>query len=219
MQFDFTPEEVWGVAETVAAHMAADGYLVSAEETPWDDAPYVTTLQARRRANTAPHILVEVQGELDYSDRIREFNYYLRNGVRHAELLIAVSEDTVMHAGTLNKLASEGVGLLVVGAGGEVAIRQAAKNPALIIHPDPILRFGTHSADVRGIFAKFNDGHRQDAMRDMCELVERLTTQVGQYAVGRGVWTITREQFAAKDWNGQINALASINVCRAGVPA
>lgn len=219
MKFDLTPEEAWAVAEAAATYYADSGHTISIEETPWEDAPYVTTLVARRRVTTAPTILIEAQSELDYTGSVRELMIYIQSESCHAEFYIAVGEDAVLHARTLSQLAREGVGLLLVDGDGRVNVHRHARNPALTVNPDPALRFGRRSQSIRDIFEKFNNGNRQDALRDMCELVEELTAQVGFTAIGRGVLTIREQDFEGKNWNDRINTLASNNVTRTGQDA
>lgn len=219
MKFELTPEEAWAIADAVVEYYVDSGHTVSVEQTPWEDAPYVTTLVARRRAVTAPSILIEAQSELDYTGSVRELMIYMQRMNCHGELYLAVGENATLHAGTLNQLGREGVGLLLIGNNGQINVHKQARNPALTVNPDPILRFGNKSRQVREIFEKFNEVNRQDAMRDMCELVEGLTRQAGLVAIGRGVFTITEDNFVAKDWNDQINTLASSNVTRHGLAA
>src|SRR5262249_27327525 len=113
-----------------------------------------------------------------------------------------------VQTGMLHEMRRDGVGLLVVDDHSVVREVHRARNPALVITPEPTLRLGAHRKEVQGAVEKFNDVDRKDGLRDMCELVERLTGDVGVAACRKG-WLKTPEaQFKAKDWNGQINELA-----------
>ena len=99
-------------------------------------------------------------------------------------------------------------GAFVIDGKGVVTEHQRARNPALIVSPDPTLAFGALKHDVRNAVEKFNNVDRKDGLREMCEVVERLTDDVATTASRRG-WVKTPEaDFSAKDWASQINELA-----------
>src|SRR5205085_1745215 len=119
-------------------------------------------------------------------------------------------------AGVVEELKADGVGLLLVDEDGVVTASIAARNPALVITPDPRLRYGTCRNEVLESIRKFNDGGRKDGLRDMCEMVERLTEEVALQAVRRGVLKLTEGDVKAKDWSSQIDTLESKNACNIG---
>jgi hypothetical protein len=77
----------------------------------------------------------------------------------------------------------DGVGLLVVDASGVVVESQKARNPALVVTPEPTLRYGDCKQEVAEAIKKFNDVDRKDGLRDMCEIVERETEELALRAV------------------------------------
>src|SRR6185369_14306706 len=63
---------------------------------------------------------------------------------------------------------------------------------------------------------RFNSGDRKDALRDMCELVERETQKLLTRLVKKGWINFTELQISRMNWSDQINALASSNQYNAG---
>ena len=178
---------------------------VRIETAAWPEAPYRTTVVAERAGR---HVLVEAQGTLGYGRSLKELVAWIDTRRHYAELYIATKEESVLQAGVLQDMKVDGVGLLVVNDEGVVSEHQRARNPALVVTPDPTLRFGPSRDDVRASVKKFNEVDRKDGLRDMCEVVERLTEELGVTACRRG-WLKTPEaNFVAKDWAGQINELA-----------
>jgi len=205
MRFDWTPEEAQGVARTLIRHFKRQRMRVRIETAAWPEAPYRTTVVAERAGR---HVLVEAQGTLGYGRSLKELVAWIDTRRHYAELYIATKEESVLQAGVLQDMKVDGVGLLVVNDEGVVSEHQRARNPALVVTPDPTLRFGPSRDDVRASVKKFNEVDRKDGLRDMCEVVERLTEELGVTACRRG-WLKTPEaNFVAKDWAGQINELA-----------
>jgi hypothetical protein len=64
---------------------------------------------------------------------------------------------------------------------------------------------------VSAAIHKFNEIDRKDGLRDMCEIVERLTEELGVTACRKGHLKIPESPFRAKDWSDQINELANGN--------
>jgi hypothetical protein len=110
----------------------------------------------------------------------------------------------------------DGVGLLVVGVAGDVATPHRARNPALVVTPDPSLKYGRCKPEVLAAVQKFNDVDRKDGLRDMCELVERETETLALLCVKKGLLRMDAKAVLAKDWSEQIDTLASINAYNAG---
>lgn len=90
------------------------------------------------------------------------------------------------------------------------------KNPALIVTPDPTLKFGDCKVEVNSAIRKFNEIDRKDGLRDMCELVERETEKLAILAVRKGLLRLGEADVQRQDWSGQINTLASPNTYNPG---
>jgi hypothetical protein len=127
---------------------------------------------------------------------------------QYAELYIATTSEAVLQVGVLQDMKADGVGLFVTNDEGVVTEHLRAKNPALVVTPDPTLAFGSSKQEVRAAVQKFNEVDRKDGLRDMCEVVERHTEEVGVAACRKGWLKIPEADFKAKDWASQINELA-----------
>lgn len=123
--------------------------------------------------------------------------------------------DAVLQAGTLEEMRKDGVGLLVVDEHA-ISESQKARNPALVVTPDPTLRFGDCKEEVVEAVKKFNDVDRKDGLRDMCEVVERETEGLALLAVRKGWLKMDERAIKRKDWSSQIDALSSNDAYTAG---
>ena len=213
MRFEFTPDEAQTIASAIRNHLGRQGYKVRVEEPFEDDVPYRTTLVARKADSV---ILVEAMGVLVYSKSLQDFAHWLAAQRKYCELYLATHEDSNLTGGMLKEIARDGVGLMLVDDLNRITVPHKPRNPALVVTPDPTLKFGKHKAEVQGIVDKFNRGERKDALRDMCELVERETEDLGIVLVRRGHLKLSEENLRAKDWSGQIETLASVNAFSAG---
>lgn len=213
MQFNFTPEEAQPAAETVAHYLQKEGMSVSVEVPAWKDAPLRTTLVAKKAGLLT---LVEVQGVLNYTRPIKGLASSMAAKRLNAELILAVPSDATLKAGTIEELQNDGVGLLVVDEDGDIKQSIKPKNPALVVYPDPNLRFGKCRQEVLQAVTKFNDVERKDGLRDMCELVERETSALAVLAVRRGLLARSEATVIAMDWASQINMLVSANAYNPG---
>jgi len=205
MKFEVTPLEAQPQARAVIRHFKKYKMKIRIEKPAWVGAPYRTTLVAERAGR---HVLVEAQETLGYGRSLKDFMVWIDVNRHYAELYIAVDSEAVLQAGLLQEMKADGVGLFVVDDDGEVTEQQRAKNPALIVTPDPTLIFGPEKAEVRAAIQKFNETNRKDGLRDMCEVVERLTEEVGSKACRKGWLKIPEANYVEKDWSGQINELA-----------
>jgi len=215
MKFEFTPEEAQTSARAVAKHLRKRAMNLRVEKVPWSDAPYATTITATKSGLS---ILVEAQGRLSYHRALRDFVAWIAIRRLHAEVYLATTSDAVIEAGILRELKLDGVGLLLVDDNGDVHEHQKARNAALVVTPDPTLIYGNCKRDVDAAVKKFNEMDRKDGLRDMCEIVERLTEEVGIAACHKGIMKIPVKQFIEKDWAGQINELARPEVYHSGRP-
>lgn len=205
MKFEVTPDEAQRPALAVIKHFRKQRMEVSIERAAWADAPYRTTVAGIRRGL---HILVEVQGVLSYGRVLKELVAWLAVNRHYSQFYVATMSDAVLQAGVLEEMKNDGVGLLIVSEEGIVSEHQKARNPALVITPDPTLKYGGCKIEVNAAVHKFNETNRKDGLGDMCDLVERLTEQVGVAACKKGFLKIPEVQFREKDWASQINELA-----------
>lgn len=205
MRFDWTPEEAQGVARTLVRQYKRQRMKVKIEKAAWPEAPYRTTVVAEQSGR---HILVEAQGTLGYGQSLRKLMAWIEGRRHYAELYIATTATAVLQAGVLQDMKADGVGLLVVSEDGAINEHQRARNPALVVTPDPTLKLGPVGDEVRASVRKFNEVDRKDGLRDMCEIVERMTEELGYSACRKGWLKMPEANFAAKDWSGQINELA-----------
>jgi hypothetical protein len=205
MKFEVTPEEAQPAARAMIKHFKKLRMKVKVERPPWPTAPYRTTLVAEKAGR---HVLVEAQGTLSYSRSLKEMMAWIEAKRLYAELYVATISDAILQVGALQEMKSDGVGLFVIGENGVITEHQRARNPALVINPDPTLAFGALKQDVRNAVQKFNEVDRKDGLRDMCEVVERLTDEVAATTSRKGWVKIPEADFTAKDWASQINELA-----------
>lgn len=212
MKFIVTPEEAQAPALAVARQLRKRGMTAKVEIEAWPGSPYRTTLVARQSGLC---ILVEAQGVLNYGKALKELATWLAANRHYAELYLATDSEAVLQAGMLGEMKRDGVGLLVVDENGVVSESQKARNPALVVTPDPTLRFGDCKQEILDAVKKFNEVDRKDGLRDMCETVERETQELALRAVRKGLLTMDEAAIIAKDWSSQIDTLASKNAYHA----
>jgi hypothetical protein len=213
MNFTVTPEEAQSAALAVMTHFRKRDMKVKVEAPAWPNAPYRTTLVARKQGLC---LLIEAQGVLNYGKALRELATWLAANRYYSELYLATVSEAPIQAGMLGKMKADGVGLLVVDETGVIMESQKARNPALVVTPDPTLRFGDCKLEVLSAVTKFNDVDRKDGLRDMCEVVERETEELALRAVRRGWLVMDETAIRGKDWSSQIDTLASKNAYNLG---
>lgn len=213
MKFIVTPEEAQAPALAVARLLRKRGMTVKAEIEAWPGSPYRTTLVARQARFC---ILVEAQGVLNYGKALKELATRLAAQRYYAELYLATVSEAVLQAGILGEMKRDGVGLLVVDESGIVVESQKARNPALVVTPEPTLKYGDCKHEVAEAMKKFNDVDRKDGLRDMCEIVERETEELALRAVKKSWLTLNEQAIKDKDWSSQIDTLASENAFNPG---
>lgn len=221
MKYIYTPEEIRTIADALFRFMQNQGFKVCIEKPLRDDAPCATTLIATKGRLA---ILLEAQHRLICDHYIKDLSSWLHLCRINAELFL-VAHRTVSFSGEfLKDLDQTGVGLILVEDSAKITIERFPKNPALIISPEPTLRFGPYEKKVNECVARFNspcsflsmNNPCRDAARDMCEIVEGLTEELAIYAVKKKHITLTEKDIMEKDWSGQINTLGSQNVCSPG---
>ena len=204
MRFEVTPEEAQRPAVAMIKYFEEQGMTVMVEKPAWPTAPYRTTVVAKKAGR---YVLVEAQGTLNYGRSLKDLVAWLARNRQYAEIYLATAAEAIVQAGALQEMKVDGVGLFVVSDDGVVTEQQRARNHALVITPDPTLTFGNWKHPIQKAVQKFNETDRQDGLRDMCEIVERLTDEVGVAACRRGWLKIPEADFKAKDWASQINEL------------
>jgi hypothetical protein len=205
MKFQITPDEAQKPATAVIKFFKKKKMKVKIERAAWEDAPYRTTVVAE---HAGLKILVEAQGVLSYGRSLQDLASWLGANRHYAEFYIATTTDASIEVGASHQMKKEGVGLLIIRDDGSIDVHHRPRNHALIIAPDPTLRLGPVKQEVLSAISKFNDSDRKDGLRDMCEVVERLTEEVGVAACRKGHLKVPEGPFRAKDWASQINELA-----------
>ena len=205
MKFDITPEEAQPLARAVIGHFKKMKMKVKTEQAAWSGAPYRTTVVAEKAGRK---VLVEAQSVLSYGRSQKDLAVWLAANRSYAEFYIATGTDAVLDVGTLHAIKTDGVGLLIVEEDGKITEHRRARNSALVITPDPTLTLGPSKAEVTTAVHKFNEVDRKDGLRDMCEIVERLTEELGVVASRKAYLKCPETPFRSKDWAGQINELA-----------
>ncbi|MGH9426789.1 MAG: hypothetical protein ACRD2L_10880 [Terriglobia bacterium] len=203
---ELTPEEEQ-IVQAVSQHLNEAGMRAKVLVPVHDDAPYRTSLVATR-SNFS--ILVEAQAALHYHSEIKKLAGWMASNRFYGELYVALPDSGSTALGMLQEMRRDGVGLFSVDERGRVELVHPARNPALVINPDPTLTFGTYRNQVLAAIRKFNEStceNRKDGLRDMCELVEGLTRRVGETAIRKGVLNVSQQDFLGKTWHGQITTL------------
>jgi hypothetical protein len=183
-------------------------------ELPLEEtAPFRTTLLGTK-GNLK--VLIEAQGRLEYHRELKDLAIWLAARRFNAELVVITSDKSTPELGTLQEMKRDGVGLLVIDNNKRVTEHIAPTNAALIVTPDPSLRYGDCAAEVECAVRKFNEVNRKDGFRDLCEIAERETKKVALVAVKKGVVTLSKTQVESMKWNNHIDALHSANNSAAG---
>ncbi len=214
MKFNFTPEEAQFTARAINTYLLRRKMRVTVEVPAWTDVPLRTTLTA---VKAGLRILVDAQSILNYGASSKNLSAWLAARRQYAEFYLATPIDALAKAGMLEDMKRDGVGLLVVKEDGTVTEAIKARNAALVITPDPTLKYGGCQAEVVAAVRKFNDVNRKDGLRDMCELVERETESLAVLAVRKQRLNVPEKSITEdKDWSEQINTLASPNAYKPG---
>jgi hypothetical protein len=187
---------------------------VVVERAIWNDAPFRTTLATTR---PQPAVLVEVQGRFQYHTAVAALAAWMMARRFYAELYLAVDADAEVPGHALEQMKRDGVGLLLRMPAGEIVVTEFARNPALIVHPDPTLVFGECETDIKAAIRKFNYVDRKDGLRDMCAIVERETERLAVVASRKKLVQVDETILSGMDWSTQINTLASKKAAAQGV--
>lgn len=213
MDYEFVDDEAKPVASTLDAYLAKTYSEVSKGKAAWDEAPYRTTFYVRDGPLT---MLFEVQERPHIGERFRSFTLWLAAQRQFAELRIVVSDQAQIAASFLSELRSTGIGLLVLKDSDKFVETFAPRNPALIVTPDPTLRYGPLKTEVYKHIEKFNGGQRKDGLRDMCELVEGELEKTLKRAIQKGWCVVPAASAAVMDMSSRIDTLASAKATAVG---
>jgi len=214
MKYIYTSEEVQPIADAIAKFLTKHKYKVGFEAPLNNKVSYRTTLLAQKASLC---ILVDVQNKPAFEGSLKELLFALQKDRVYSELYIATHESANPTVKLLNELRQNGVGLILASETAEPEIFMEPQNPALIVCPDPTLRFGPYKSAVKECLSKFHSPNsfltpnnpRKDALRDLCELVEGLTEQVAVASITKGYLQRTEEKIRGMKWSDQINVLAA----------
>lgn len=221
MKFIYTPEEALSIAQILFDFLKSQSFTVSIDQALNDEAPCSTTLIAKKAELS---ILVEAQNQANCDQYLKDLALWLNNHRFYAELFIATHRDASFSGSFFKQLDQTGIGLILVEDSGSVKIERQPRNPALVVCPEPTLKFGPFESKVKECIAKFNLPHsfltsgspRFDAARDMCEIVEGLTEELAITGVRKKILKLKEKNIEDQDWYGQINTLASKKACLPG---
>lgn len=213
MNFADIPEEALLVAQAVVKHLERQKWRIKVLQSPWKEARYRPSLLAEKSGLC---LLVETQGTLDYHKTLRDYAAWLSANRHYAQLYLATNAEAPTQVGILAAMRRDGVGLWAVDEERKVSESLAARNPALVVTPDPNLKCGECQTEMRAALAKFNEVNRKDGLRDMCELVERETEALALIGVRKGFLKMNEAAIRGMDWSQQIDTLASINAHNPG---
>src|SRR5258708_26073318 len=174
MEFSFTPEEAQPAALKLIDRLKRDGGTLSVEQAAWDDAPYRTTIV---HVVHGMSMLYEVQGHLDFDERLKAFSDRMAARRHFAELYLVAEAEGEVAAVAFRVLSRQGAGL-ILNENGRFDTALRPRNPAFQVTPEPTLKFGDLKPQMTQCIEKFNAGARKDGLRDLCELVERATDPV-----------------------------------------
>ena len=214
MDYICTPEEAQPIANAVKKFLISHKYNVKVEKAINNSVEYRTTLLAQRNHYS---ILIEAQHRPDIEESIRNLALDIFRESLCAELFIATNRDANFSGKFLKELDKSGIGMIIVEENGTINIDRKPKNPALIVTPEPGLKYGKYATQVSSCLKKFNtpnslfcvDNFRKDALRDLCEIVENMTEELSILLTNKGYITCDEDAIRNLSWSSQINLLAS----------
>ncbi len=180
---------------------------------PWLDSKYCATFCFM---NLDLPLIVETQGRLDYHKSLRGFVQWFFGRRQYGEIFIATSDESSLPAQDLKEMKSDGVGLLLVSETGQVVVHQQGRNPALVVNPDPTLKYGNRKSEIMDAMTKFNEVDRKDGLRDLCEIFESEIHKLLELAIRKGYLIMPLTSLTQKDLNERIDTLSSRNAYQQG---
>lgn len=204
--FDFTPEEAQTTAIAVYDHLESTAFTVQVEEAVDQSAPFRPTLIGE---SDELRWLIEAQGTPNYSPSLRNLVHYTTVNQVYGEVYIATSENASISGKLFKLMRRDGIGLLLVDEDKNVEVELKARNPALMVKPDPTLKLGQCGPEVNELVGRFNAGDRLAALRQMCEVVERETGTLITKAARKSLLDRPEPAVKRMDWSERINTLAN----------
>jgi hypothetical protein len=214
MNYLYTPEESQSIANALVKYMQGQGFTVDIEKPLHESAPCSTTLFAQK-ANL--NILFEVQKQVHCDRYIKDLALWLLKQGFYAELFIATHNTTNFSGEFLKEIDHAGIGLIIIENEAKVEIVKPPVNPALKINPSPSLKFGSCKEMVKACIDKFGqpisflsgNDTRKDALRDLCEIVEKLTEDVALAAIRKGYLQRDEDTIKKLKWADKINVISA----------
>lgn len=213
MEFLLTPDEAQSTAAAVIAQFVAEKRAVAIEAAVDPHVSFRPTLTAEK--DLLP-VYVEAQYQPAYTTGVAELVSWASVQRIYCEIYVAVPLHESLTGHFLEQIARNGVGLILVDNDGTVSFHRQARNPALVVTPDPTLKFGRCASEVRAVVKRFNDVDRKGALQAMCEIVERETDALVKRLARKKWITKTVEEVDGMDWSSQINVSASASLHVAG---
>ncbi len=216
MTYIYTPDDAQSIADVIASFLTKRKYKVFREVPISKDASFRTTLLAKKADLS---IMVEAQHKPKLDDSLIALAQLLEKKNSYCEFYVATHEKANFTGTLLKQLEKNGIGLLVVDASDQLMVVKEPKNPALIVRPDPTLKYGNYKEKVNTCLGNFNSPNsslttknpRKEALGDMCDMVEALTKDLALLAVKKRMLKLAPANIDAKDWSGVIDTLASKN--------
>jgi hypothetical protein len=217
MKIDFVAEEAKSLAVATMKHLKQRKLTAKFNEPLWKDASYITQISGV--GGDCPK-LFELQAGAQYIELFKNFVRYVASQRISCEIYLVTSSDAAITGADLKDLKADGVGLILVDGRLQVTIQHEARNPALTVNVDPTLKFSAKSVgkEVVAAIQKFNQVNRKDGLKDMCEIVERETLNLGLKAVQKNHLNITGQDFESKNFHGQIQTLGTNTSYHPGKP-
>jgi hypothetical protein len=204
MDFALTPDEAQATALAVRAYLRRHKYKTEIEPSLAAGVPRPTVVGELNGLKVA----VEAQQKPSLTITVKELLNWANINRVYMEVYIAAGVEGEVSGHLLKDMKRLGFGLMLID-GQEVEISHKARNPALIVTPEPTLRLGRCKSEVRAAVSRFNDGDRKPALGEMCEVVERETDLLCR-KLSRKEWIDKDEATVEKmDWSNQINVAAS----------
>lgn len=218
MRFDFTPDEAQTLAGIIIKYFRRNKYNIAIERPVLHEAPCRTTLIAEKDGVKK---LIDCQSAVNYGI-LKQLAQWLAARRLNCELYIGTHEESSISSGEITALRKDGVGLIVINDGA-LSVPLEAKNFALIVNIDPLLKLGQLQPLVNRIVTEFNRGgnsNRKAALRDMFELVEGETEKLLLKGIKKNIIVSIREaRIKGMDWSSQINYLARPESYRKKAPS
>lgn len=207
MDFLLTPEEARSTAEAVARYLNDEKFKkIQAEQSVDSAVSFRPTLSAKKGNRL---IYVEAQHAPAYTAGVKELVHWVSVHRVNCVVYVAVSTDASLPAGALAEMKRDGVGLIMVDDNGDVSIHLEARNPALVVTPDPDLKLGARASVIRQAVEKFNKVDRKGGLQWMCEIVEGETGHLIRKLAVKLWIDKTEAQVLTMNWATQINVSAS----------